>query len=270
MNLHHDTREPEEIERDLDRARAQVSATLDAIQQRITPGQLMDQAFDYLRHSAPADFGANLGHTVRHNPVPVTLIGVGIAWLMAQGRHGTVTARAAAPLADPEEGWDATYGRPADARADEAEGRWRHAADAAGAMGHKLKDGAAQARERARHTRERMADGMHRARGAVSGVIDEQPLVLGAIGLALGALLGAALPPTRREDEWLGEPRDDLLDRARHAARDKADAVAQAVRQDAQRSDEERRRAAEERRGDYPARAVGEEAELRGRMDGLM
>ena len=121
-----DTREPEEIERDLNRARAQVSATIDAIQQRMTPGELMDQAYHYLRHSAPADFGANLGQTVRHNPVPVTLIGVGIAWLMAQGRHGAADAAYARARADAaEDGWDASYGRPADdaTDADPAAGR---------------------------------------------------------------------------------------------------------------------------------------------------
>ncbi len=302
MNLHHDTREPEEIERDLDRTRERVSATIDAIQQRMTPGQLVDQAFNYLRHSAPADFGANLSHTVRHNPVPVTLIGVGIAWLMAQGRHGTVDeeAYAQARARAAADGWDATYGRPAGETgdADEAGGsRWRDAAASAGAMGHKVKDGAAHAREAAHHTRERWADGVRRARGragelgdrsrqqidrargAVSSILDEQPLVLGALGLALGAALGASLPATRREDELMGDRRDDLLDRAQRSAHDKADAVAHSVadsvRQTVHKSDEAREQTADERRGDYPTRPLMDDggafpAGTSRRMDGLL
>ncbi len=43
-----------------------------------------------------------------------------------------------------------------------------------------------------------------------SEIIEQQPLVLGAIGLAVGALVGAMLPRTRMEDEYLGEARDQI------------------------------------------------------------
>lgn len=293
MNPQDDTREPEEIERDLDRTRERVSATIDAIQQRMTPGQLADQAFNYLRHSAPADFGANLSHTVRHNPVPVTLIGVGIAWLMAQGRHGAVDegAYAQARARAAADGWDATYGRPV-----------ADTGDVSGDTGkeHKLKDGAAHAREAAHHARERWTGGVHRAReragefgdrsrqqidrarGAVSSILDEQPLVLGAIGLALGAALGASLPATRREDELMGDRRDDLLGRAQRSAHDKADAVAHSVADSvgqtvhkSHKSQDAREQTADERRGDYPTRPLIDDgrafpAGTSRRMDGLL
>jgi hypothetical protein len=54
-----------------------------------------------------------------------------------------------------------------------------------------------------------------RARSGLAHLFEERPLLVGAIGLAVGAALGAALPITRREDEWLGESRDDLKHRAR-------------------------------------------------------
>jgi hypothetical protein len=93
MRTYEDNRRPEEIEGDLERTRAEVSSTIDAIQSKLTPGQLMDQAVSYLRTSAPADFGTNLSHAVRDNPVPVALIGVGIAWLMMSGQRADGRAR---------------------------------------------------------------------------------------------------------------------------------------------------------------------------------
>jgi hypothetical protein len=45
-------------------------------------------------------------------------------------------------------------------------------------------------------------------------MLDEQPFVVGAVGIALGALIGAVLPESEREDRMLGQVRDRTLDRA--------------------------------------------------------
>jgi hypothetical protein len=61
---------------------------------------------------------------------------------------------------------------------------------------------------------------------------DEQPLILGVLGFALGAAFGAGLPPTRREDELMGEMRDEAMHRAREVGAeqlDKAQRVATAA-----------------------------------------
>jgi hypothetical protein len=49
--------------------------------------------------------------------------------------------------------------------------------------------------------------------------LQEQPLVLGAIGLAVGAPIGAALPATETEDEWMGHTRDQVKERVRRLSR---------------------------------------------------
>ncbi|MGH6899967.1 MAG: hypothetical protein ACREJ5_26005 [Geminicoccaceae bacterium] len=51
-------------------------------------------------------------------------------------------------------------------------------------------------------------------------MLHEQPLVLGAIGLAVGAAIGAALPKTETEDEWMGDTRDRLKDQAGRVSRE--------------------------------------------------
>jgi hypothetical protein len=88
-----------------------------------------------------------------------------------------------------------------------------------------MADRAHDARARARHYGSR-------ARQGVLRTLDEQPLVLGAIGLAIGAAVGAALPPTEAEDRLMGDVRDEALRRATKAGRaqaDKARAAAGAV-----------------------------------------
>ncbi|KRB83879.1 DUF3618 domain-containing protein [Noviherbaspirillum sp. Root189] len=82
-----DNRSPEEIESDIERTRADFSSTVDAIQRKLSPSEMMDQAVDYALSTTPGAFGANLVNSVRDNPIPVALIGVGIAWLMAAGRQ---------------------------------------------------------------------------------------------------------------------------------------------------------------------------------------
>lgn len=67
------------------------------------------------------------------------------------------------------------------------------------------------------------------AKGAGRGLtdlIESQPLVAGLVTAAIGALVGAVLPGTRREDELMGSARDNLASQAREAA-ERAREVAQ-------------------------------------------
>jgi hypothetical protein len=71
--------------------------------------------------------------------------------------------------------------------------------------------------------------------------LDEQPLVLGALGLALGLAIGYALPATRREDELLGETRDRLMYKAKETSQEygeKAQRVAQSAMEGAKQEAE--------------------------------
>jgi hypothetical protein len=55
--------------------------------------------------------------------------------------------------------------------------------------------------------------------GGVLSFVRRNPLLVGAGMLALGAALGAAVPPTASERRWMGPARDQVLERARTAAR---------------------------------------------------
>ena len=81
------SRSAAEIERDVQQSRANIEHTLDAIQERLSPGQLVDQAIGYFRGGRGVDFARNLGDSIAANPIPVTLMGVGLAWMMISGQR---------------------------------------------------------------------------------------------------------------------------------------------------------------------------------------
>jgi hypothetical protein len=62
-----------------------------------------------------------------------------------------------------------------------------------------------------------------RARTGFEHMLEEQPLVLGAVAVALGAVLGATLPTSRVENRLLGPTRDQLQNRAGDYAREQWD-----------------------------------------------
>ena len=91
-----------------------------------------------------------------------------------------------------------------------AEAARRGSHDAADAF----RSGSASAARGARHAgRGAYRAGQRAERGLIEALQDE-PLVFGAIAVAVGAAIGAALPSTRREDELMGEARDRLRDEA--------------------------------------------------------
>src|SRR5690349_14348750 len=82
----------EQLEREAEETRWQLAGTLEELRDRMTPGHVVDQLVDYTRGGPAADFLRNLGREVRENPMPLVLIGIGIAWLMVASSR---TSRAA-------------------------------------------------------------------------------------------------------------------------------------------------------------------------------
>jgi hypothetical protein len=86
-----DDRTPEQIEREIEQTRRNTAATLAAIEDRLAPGRLVDEAWSYLRNSGQGQtFVSNLSATVRDNPIPVALLAISLAWLgIASARRDT-------------------------------------------------------------------------------------------------------------------------------------------------------------------------------------
>jgi hypothetical protein len=73
--------DPSELERDVAENRDRIDQTLDAIQGKLTPGQLIDEGLTVLKHDANGLLGS-IGQIVRANPLPAALVGVGLVWLL--------------------------------------------------------------------------------------------------------------------------------------------------------------------------------------------
>ncbi len=56
--------------------------------------------------------------------------------------------------------------------------------------------------------------------GGIGALFEQRPMAAGAAAAALGVLAGLALPATRREDEAMGDRRDEMLESAREAGRE--------------------------------------------------
>jgi hypothetical protein len=82
----------EQFEREAEETRWQLAGTLEELRDRMTPGRVVDQIVDYARDGPAAEFLRNLVREVRENPMPLVLIGIGIAWLMLASSR---TSRAA-------------------------------------------------------------------------------------------------------------------------------------------------------------------------------
>jgi ferritin-like metal-binding protein YciE len=90
--------ETERLEREAGQTRAQLSRTMGELRARqLSLRQPLDQLIASVRDGPVAEFGRNLVREVRDYPLPLLLIGIGIAWLMAAKSRSLreMTARAA-------------------------------------------------------------------------------------------------------------------------------------------------------------------------------
>lgn len=298
METYEENRKPEDIERDIERTRTRMAGTLDDLQKRLSPGQMVDEALGYLDEKA-GRIGSEIMGTLRDNPVPATMVGVGVAWLFLSGRsngashpeHSRYSSRSReygavgynSPAAYERGGgyvpehvlgekafterrlgmerraatggstWTGTDRRGSERRTRRGAGQGmgtrvgESLSEAGQAMGEavdtakrktsetasdasqkagrvlgeareKASEWTEEAREKASEWTEEAREQARRAgqkvREQTRHVIKEQPLVLGALGIAIGAAIGASLPRSRPEDEFMGEARDELLHRA--------------------------------------------------------
>ena len=142
-------RSSEQLRREAEQSRAQVAGTLEELRARITPGQVVDQLVDYAGDSGAGEFFRNLGRQAVNNPLPVALLGAGLAWLMFGGKSpGTRSAREMMER-----------GRGLASEAGDALGRWRSAAAATSSdLKHRAADWASESAEAVRSGAERMTE----------------------------------------------------------------------------------------------------------------
>ena len=76
-----DSRNPEEIEREIERERAGLADTLDDLQDRFSVEGIARQFSDQFREHG-GDWGRSISDAAKRNPVALALTGAGLAWMM--------------------------------------------------------------------------------------------------------------------------------------------------------------------------------------------
>ncbi|HEX7887187.1 MAG TPA: DUF3618 domain-containing protein [Phenylobacterium sp.] len=236
------TKTSAELEREVEEARGRIDQTVGALKDKMQPREMFDEA-TRMMGGASNKMLTTAVDQLRENPAPIALIGLGVAWL-AIGQ----TRRGSSSQAYREAGYYPTY----EGYDEEEDLRAKVKAKAEAAKA-KLAETTEKAKARLSDAQAQAAEGMSGVRGKVGGytslaqekaseygraarqrfdnTLDREPLVIGAIGLAVGAAIGAALPSTPAERRYFGPARSKVADRAKASLDDVKDVAQRAYGQ---------------------------------------
>lgn len=77
------------LEREIDATRAEVRATLEALESRLSVERLLQLTVGKIRERG-GEFAGNLGNAATQNPIPLLLASIGVGWMMLESRRGTL------------------------------------------------------------------------------------------------------------------------------------------------------------------------------------
>ncbi|MGQ4273356.1 DUF3618 domain-containing protein [Terrihabitans sp. B22-R8] len=301
-----------DIEREVESTRAGLETTLGELRERVQPRAVVDEIWEFASGSGGGEFARNLGRSVKDNPIPVALIGAGIAWLIS-GKGTPSLGRSSYSSVDYDEDdyysgarrfgsspsyyRDDTVSTPYSRSDFEAEGYERFqnkepglmdkarsglkgageslsnaaksAADAvsgaassvSGAVsdaassvsdsvssaGDRVSGSTSRLSERASYYGDRASEQAHHLRDRASHlgdqayrtgrqatrrageIADQQPLLVAAFGLAIGAIIGASFRSTPTERRLVGEQADRVKEQAAQLAQQGYERAAEAV-----------------------------------------
>jgi len=252
--------EAEQIRAEIEDTRAEMSQTINEIQERLSPDHLMGQVKETVREATigkvervmetigemaePAreamysagttikEAGTSVGNRIWKNPIPFALIGLGVGMIWMKSRRGN--------------GYD-YYSRTGMQRPRRQNlssggqlGQTRYASTAGSSSGtlDQVKETAGNLANRSTEALSNLGSTARENANAVTTrlgqMMRDNPLAAGAVAVAAGTALGLALPSTRFENEYIGETSEMLVDKAQEVARgaiDKAQDTAKQITQ---------------------------------------
>ena len=181
-----------------------------------------------------SDFIRDLGDAARKNPLSAALIGMGVLWLFTGNRSvarggdyvragleripeaaGNAFDAARSTLKSGGEAISEQVASVKDGVLDRAAG----SLDSTARHGREYADAASEYAQSLPGATVEIFDNM---RSNLSDIFRSQPLALGAIGVAIGAGIAAALPSTAMETDFVGETSDAFREKATAFAEDQA------------------------------------------------
>lgn len=277
MRRSQNVNDPAVIEARIEETRAEMTHTIDQIEEKLSPQRIKQQVQETVREETigrvekmadtatqkAKSLRSDIVETIKQNPVPAALAGFGLAWLFMAGNKDSQAERYyrydTRVYPYPQEGQ-----RP--------QGVSDRVSDRVSEVERKASETAHRVRDEARHTAQEVRDRaeqltheaqqqteelrqeaeyqVRRARHGFQQMLEENPLAVGAAAVAIGAAIGMAIPSTRQEDELMGETRDRLVDRAETTAQQTMEKVKTVAEKATTAAEEEAKREAE--RQDLP------------------
>ncbi len=230
---------------EIERTRADMSETVDAIQERLSPQNLKEQAKDRVKEATVGrarEARAGVVETVRANPLPAALTGIGLGWLLMSARQQSQSqpryrdnvhrptneyAREVDEYATvepkylPREGSEGASAGDLAGRARDRVGETAtHAQDKAGDLANRAQNKASNLGSRASRLGSQARQQASRAGSGFQRMLNENPLTVGALAVGAGAAIGLAIPETSKEHEVMGEARDTVVEKAQEKAQE--------------------------------------------------
>lgn len=247
-------RESAQLQREAEAQRAGLSNTLGQLREGMTTSALSTELVGVLRDSS-LSVVKSLAESARTNPGAALLIGAGLTMMLTRTTGADVMATATSALRTATTvGTDAATaaagkvksaaGTAADTAkslagqatdkvagmatkaeklaldtaaslTDQAKGAADAVRGAAGEQGDHAKRLVEEGKETAEHLNQDASKLAADTRQAVTKLFEEQPILVAAIGTALGALFGAALPVSQAERQVLGKVGAEAIDKGR-------------------------------------------------------
>lgn len=232
------------IEHEAAADRQKLASSLDALNAAINPENVKQHAA-VLAETYGGDLGRQAWGVAKQNPAAFALVGAGLT-LMLSGTGSRPETRRPAPVATAPD--DALIGFDERVRAADADMQKEYkammepeTAPRAAWLRQKLNDGldalpdaararVVDARKAALDAQERVEAEARKTAQKSQTFMHDQPLAVGAIAVGLGALIGALLPSTRREDNLLGQHRDAVMSAAKGTLQEELNKVHQTAR----------------------------------------
>jgi hypothetical protein len=215
------------IEADIAETRQEMTGTVEAIGDRLSPSSILDEAKQTVRNatvgkvedmtstatetlsgatSTVQDTGSGILETLKQNPVPAAIAGIGIAWLWTHRAQGPKTFEYGGSNIRRTDGWDMGYaGHPQGASM--ADGIGDKLGDAADSVGRRV----AGVGDVVANVPGQVGGGAESVSRQAQRLIEESPLAVGAAALAVGAAIAMVLPATQVERRVLGPAAGQVL-----------------------------------------------------------
>jgi ElaB/YqjD/DUF883 family membrane-anchored ribosome-binding protein len=243
----------EQIRAEIEDTRAEMSQTINEIQERLSPEHLMGQVKETVREATigkvervmdkvgetisgvaePArevvdragtaikETGRSVGNSVWRNPIPVALIGLGVGMLMMRRFRGEGN------------GYDYSTRRttPQPRRPNTLGQMQTESTSTLGQVRETASDLATRSTNALSNLGTKAKDSASAIGTRFEQVLRDNPLAVGAVAVAAGTAVGLVLPSTKFESEYIGEASETLVDKAEEVARGALDKVQNAAKQ---------------------------------------